>query len=71
VFKTVDPGLRVEWTARDGDRVARGAKFGVLRGSAAAILVGERVALNFMQRMSGIATATAAMVEAVKVIATL
>jgi len=38
----------------------------MVRGSARSILVAERIALNFMQRMSGIATATAAMVAAVK-----
>ncbi|GBG00217.1 nicotinate-nucleotide pyrophosphorylase chloroplastic [Raphidocelis subcapitata] len=65
VFAEVDPNLAVEWAAKDGDRVARGMTFGVVRGSARSILVAERVALNFMQRMSGIATATAAMVEAV------
>lgn len=44
--------------------MSRGQEFGVVRGSARAILVAERVALNFMQRMSGIATATAAFVAA-------
>ena len=44
--------------------MARGQEFGVVRGSARSILVAERVALNFMQRMSGIATATAEMVAA-------
>lgn len=48
----------------DGDRVAAGTRFGHVRGSARSILVAERIALNFMQRMSGIATATAALVAA-------
>lgn len=48
----------------DGDHVQRGVEFGVVSGSARAILVAERICLNFMQRMSGIATATAAMVAA-------
>ncbi|KAI8469620.1 MAG: Quinolinate phosphoribosyl transferase [Monoraphidium minutum] len=65
VFGAVDPSLAVAWTKRDGDRVWRGEEFGVVHGSARSILVAERVALNFMQRMSGIATATAAMVAAV------
>ncbi|EFJ44480.1 hypothetical protein VOLCADRAFT_106344 [Volvox carteri f. nagariensis] len=64
VLATVDPSVQVEWRARDGDRVDQGQVLGVLRGSARAILVAERVMLNFMQRMSGIATATAAMVSA-------
>jgi nicotinate-nucleotide pyrophosphorylase (carboxylating) len=48
----------------DGDKVQRGQEFGSIQGSARAILVAERICLNFMQRMSGIATATAAMVAA-------
>lgn len=52
-------------TPADGDRVTHGDVFGEVAGDAASILVGERVALNFMQRMSGIATATAALVAAV------
>ena len=48
----------------DGDQVRRGEEFGRVEGSARSILVAERVALNFMQRMSGIATATAALVRA-------
>jgi nicotinate-nucleotide pyrophosphorylase (carboxylating) len=48
----------------DGDAVQRGVEFGVVSGSARSILVAERICLNFMQRMSGIATATAAMVAA-------
>lgn len=63
----MDPELSVEWKQRDGDRVAKGAFFGEVRGSARSILTAERIALNFMQRMSGIATATHRMVEAVQV----
>ena len=57
----------MQWTQRDGDRVRKGALFGEVRGSARSILTAERIALNFMQRMSGIATATREMVEAVQV----
>lgn len=67
VFAVVDPAVRVAWSAADGQRVAKGTTFGTLRGSALSILTAERVALNFMQRMSGVATATAAMVAAVQV----
>ncbi len=67
VFELVDPELSVQWTQRDGDRVSKGAFFGEVRGSARSILTAERIALNFMQRMSGIATATREMVEAVQV----
>ena len=65
----VDPELSVQWTQRDGDRVSKGAFFGEVCGSARSILTAERIALNFMQRMSGIATATREMVEAVQVTA--
>eukprot|EP00882_Tetradesmus_deserticola_P026753 GHRQ01029543.1.p1 GENE.GHRQ01029543.1~~GHRQ01029543.1.p1 ORF type:complete len:254 (+),score=112.15 GHRQ01029543.1:635-1396(+) len=51
-------------SAADGDAVQYGVEFGVVSGSARSILVAERICLNFMQRMSGIATATAAMVAA-------
>lgn len=57
----------MSWSGKDGDHVTSGTKFGTVRGSARSILVAERVALNFVQRMSGIATATAAMAEKVQV----
>ncbi len=57
------PSDQVSWSARDGDAVRRGQEFGTLSGSARSILVAERIALNFMQRMSGIATATRQMVQ--------
>ena len=65
VFRAVDPGLTCAWSARDGDAVVRGQVFGVLTGRARSVLVAERVALNFMQRMGGIATLTGAYVAAV------
>ena len=65
VFKMVDKSVIVNWMVNDGDTVQKGQTLGVLTGSARAILVGERVALNYMQRMSGIATQTAAMAKAV------
>eukprot|EP00891_Asterochloris_glomerata_P008802 jgi/Astpho2/8802/Aster-05445 len=66
VFSAVDPCLSVHWNGRDGARVAAGTKFGTVTGSARSILVAERIALNFMQRMGGIATATAEMVELIQ-----
>ncbi|KXZ42752.1 hypothetical protein GPECTOR_120g419 [Gonium pectorale] len=66
VLEAVDPSVQVEWRARDGDRVSPGQVIGSLRGRARSILVAERVMLNFMQRMSGIATATSAMVAALE-----
>jgi len=64
VFSEVDPSLQVEWEMMDGDMVTKGLHFGTVSGSARSILIAERVVLNFMQRMSGIATVTKAMVEA-------
>ena len=64
VFEAVDTNLDVSWTASDGDAVTAGAVFGEVEGSARSILTAERLALNLMQRMSGIATASHRMVEA-------
>jgi len=58
VFETVDPGLRFEALATDGARVERGTVLAVIEGSTHSILTGERLALNLLQRMSGIATKT-------------
>uniref|UniRef100_A0A061S6U2 nicotinate-nucleotide diphosphorylase (carboxylating) n=1 Tax=Tetraselmis sp. GSL018 TaxID=582737 RepID=A0A061S6U2_9CHLO len=63
VFEMVDPRISVEWSAKDGDSVTYGTIFGKVRGPARGVLVAERVALNYMQRMGGIATATAEMVK--------
>ncbi|KAL3830803.1 hypothetical protein ACJIZ3_019605 [Penstemon smallii] len=64
VFKEVDPSLKVEWYRKDGDSVHKGLQFGKVHGRAHSIVVAERVVLNFMQRMSGIATLTKAMADA-------
>lgn len=66
VFKNVDPNLSFVPTISDGDFVKRGDIIGVVSGDARSILTAERVALNFLQRMSGIATLTRKFVEAVK-----
>jgi len=65
VFYRVDPSVRLQWLVGDSDRVKPGQTIAVATGSARSILIAERVALNFMQRMSGIATLTASMVAAV------
>ena len=65
VFATVDPGLRFETLVPDGSAVHPGVIAARVRGSAKGILQGERTALNFLQRMSGIATMTRAYVNAV------
>jgi nicotinate-nucleotide pyrophosphorylase (carboxylating) len=56
---TVDPGVVVEVALDDGERFAAGDTLATVRGSARSVLRGERVALNLVQRMSGIATETA------------
>lgn len=66
VFAAVDETLAVAWTHADGDAVTAGTVFGSVRGRARSILTGERLALNLLQRMSGIATATRRMVEAAR-----
>lgn len=65
VFRMQDPSCSVQWTVKEGDRVTYGQRFGTVRGPARALLIGERVALNLMQRMSGVATSTRKMVEAI------
>ncbi len=65
VFAVVDPQARFEALARDGDAVARGAHLARVEGRAASLLAAERTALNFLQRLTGVATATRALVDAV------
>lgn len=66
VFRRVDPSVSLRWLVDDGESVQPGQTLGVASGRARSILVAERVALNFMQRMSGVATMTRAMVDACK-----
>ena len=56
VFALVDPRISIERHADDGDRLEPGARLLTARGSAAEILMAERTALNFVQRLSGVAT---------------
>ncbi|MBR9979824.1 MAG: carboxylating nicotinate-nucleotide diphosphorylase [Desulfatitalea sp.] len=56
VFQRLDPDLRFEPTLSDGDAAAKGMDVVVLNGRQAALLTAERTALNFLQRLSGIAT---------------
>jgi nicotinate-nucleotide pyrophosphorylase (carboxylating) len=65
VFSEVDPSLQMELHLRDGDAVAPGDEPFHLSGPSRSILTAERVALNFLQRMSGIATLTRAYAERV------
>ena len=65
VFNRVDPALKVTLTARDGDRVKQGAAVLRVAGPTASLLTAERTALNFIQRLSGIATLSRRFAEAV------
>ncbi|HEX8981911.1 MAG TPA: carboxylating nicotinate-nucleotide diphosphorylase [Ktedonobacterales bacterium] len=59
VFRLMDPETHVVLTAYDGDRVTKGQRLAAIDGPARAILTAERTALNFLGRLSGIATLTA------------
>ncbi|PTX98602.1 carboxylating nicotinate-nucleotide diphosphorylase [Opitutus sp. ER46] len=56
VFERVDPALKVTLLARDGDRLACGNRVLQVAGPTASLLTAERTALNFLQRLSGVAT---------------
>jgi nicotinate-nucleotide pyrophosphorylase (carboxylating) len=58
VFKTVDPTIQIEVLAADGKFIRKGQQLMLLQGKARPLLTAERTALNFIQRMSGIATFT-------------
>ena len=64
-FYKVDPGLRVEQRLAEGSRAKPGDVLWLAEGSARSILMAERTALNFAQRMSGVATLTRAFVDAI------
>jgi len=64
VFHQLDPDVRALVSKADGDSCAIGDEIAQIRGSARALLMGERTALNFLQRLSGIATRTRQFVDA-------
>jgi nicotinate-nucleotide pyrophosphorylase (carboxylating) len=66
VFTTLEPDLELEAFVYEGEAVKAGTELARLDGPAAALLAGERVALNLMQRMSGVATLTRKYVEAIQ-----
>jgi len=66
VFHRVDPELKVEILLEDGARVKPGSRVAKMSGSIASILKAERIALNFLQRLSGIASETNRYVERVE-----
>jgi len=66
VFQLLDEKTEVSFTCADGDKVTKGQKLGVIRGDIRVLLSGERTALNYLQRMSGIATYTRAIADLLK-----
>lgn len=65
-FALLDPATTVEATVADGDEVRAGQHLATVKGDARILLSGERVALNYLQRMSGIATYTRCMAQALE-----
>jgi nicotinate-nucleotide pyrophosphorylase (carboxylating) len=65
-FRLIDPSVEIAVQQGDGSVVSPGSIIATLRGSARAMLTGERTALNFLCHLSGIATATATVVSAVR-----
>ncbi len=64
-FRLIDPELRFTRCIQDGDRIEADQTIATLSGSARAVLTAERVALNFLGHLSGIATATRAVADAI------
>lgn len=58
VYKTLSKDIKIKFHYKDGDRIKKGDKVADIEGPAKYLLMGERVALNYIQRMSGIATET-------------
>jgi len=66
IFRRLDPHCTFKAEVRDGDRVEAGTNFAIITGNAQALLTAERVALNLMQRMCGIAGLTAQYVKEIE-----
>lgn len=66
VFERLDPQISIESIYRDGDEIARGEQILQVEGRHRALLTGERVALNFLQRLSGVATHVRSYVKALE-----
>ena len=58
LFELLDESTEFEFFCKDGDKVSNGEKLGIIKGDIRVLLSGERTALNYLQRMSGIATYT-------------
>lgn len=65
VFKVLSDKIDIKFYKHDGERISKGDKIAELKGLAKYILIGERTALNYIQRMSGIATETDKYVQAI------
>lgn len=66
VFELLDPETKLEFYCKDGDEVKSGQKMATVTGDIRVLLSGERVALNYLQRMSGIATYTNSIAKLLK-----
>lgn len=64
--RALDPGVRIDWRCDEGDRIAKGTVIATLQGRNRALVSAERASLNFLQTLSGTATATAHHVDAVR-----
>jgi nicotinate-nucleotide pyrophosphorylase (carboxylating) len=64
-FRCLDPEVRFEQEMADGSELAPGSVIAQIKGQGRALLTGERVALNFLQRLSGVATATRELLKTV------
>ena len=65
-FRLVDPAIKARLERHDGDRLSPGDAIAIIEGAARGILTAERVALNFLCHLSGVASATAGIVEAIR-----
>src|SRR5574337_675901 len=65
-FSKLDKGVSLKQNVKEGTVVKKGENIALIKGSAMTLLSGERIALNFLQRLSGIATLTAQFVERIK-----
>jgi nicotinate-nucleotide pyrophosphorylase (carboxylating) len=66
VYRQLDPKVRITWQCKDGDLIVPDQLLCTLEGQARALLTGERTALNFLQTLSGTATATRRFVDAIR-----
>ncbi|HSO83741.1 carboxylating nicotinate-nucleotide diphosphorylase [Thiocapsa sp.] len=65
VFRLLDPAIAVRWDVADGDRIRPGQRLALIEGPSAALLTGERTAMNYLQTLSGTATRAAEFAAAV------